>query len=58
MGFGGVGASGMGSYHGKLSYDTFTHYRSIVNKACWIDLPIRYRPYGKFKSKLLRIFLK
>ncbi len=58
MGFGGVGASGMGSYHGKLSFDTFTHYRSIVNKACWIDLPIRYRPYTKSKSKLLRKFLK
>lgn len=58
MPFGGVGASGMGSYHGKKSFDTFTHYRSIVNKANWIDLPIRYRPYTKFKSKLLRKFLK
>lgn len=58
MGFGGVGSSGMGSYHGKKSFDTFTHYRSIVKKANWLDLPIRYRPYSKFKDKLLRIFLK
>lgn len=58
MGFGGVGDSGMGSYHGKKSFDTFTHYRSIVKKATWLDLPIRYRPYSKRKDKLLRIFLK
>ncbi len=58
MGFGGVGASGMGSYHGKKSFDTFTHYRSIVKKATWLDMPIRYRPYTKRKDKMLRIFLK
>lgn len=58
MGFGGVGASGMGSYHGKLSFDTFTHYRSIVKKATWLDLPIRYRPYTSNKDKMLRFFLK
>lgn len=58
MGFGGVGDSGMGSYHGKGSFDTFTHYRSIVKKATWLDIPIRYRPYSKMKDKLLRIFLK
>jgi aldehyde dehydrogenase (NAD+) len=58
MGFGGVGASGMGSYHGKLSFDTFTHYRSIVKKGVWFDLPIRYRPYTPFKNKLLRFFMK
>lgn len=58
LGFGGVGASGMGSYHGKRSFDTFTHYRSIVKKANWIDLPIRYRPYTRTKNRLLRFFLK
>lgn len=58
MGFGGVGDSGMGSYHGRRSFDTFTHYRSIVKKATWLDLPIRYRPYTKNKNKLLRIFMK
>ncbi|MEG0804070.1 MAG: aldehyde dehydrogenase family protein, partial [Pygmaiobacter sp.] len=57
MPFGGVGGSGMGSYHGKASFDTFTHYRSIVKKANWIDLPIRYQPYTESKEKLLRLFL-
>ena len=58
MGFGGVGNSGMGSYHGKKSFDTFTHYRSIVKKANWLDIPIRYRPYSKRNDKLMRFFLK
>ena len=58
MGFGGVGNSGMGSYHGKLSFDTFTHYKSIVRKSTWIDLPMRYLPYSKRNFKLLRFFLK
>lgn len=58
MGFGGVGDSGMGSYHGKKSFDTFTHYRSIVKKANWLDIPIRYRPYSKKRDKFMRFFLK
>ena len=58
MGFGGVGASGMGSYHGKKSFETFSHAKSIVNKSTWMDLPIRYMPYTKGKEKLLRKFLK
>ena len=58
MGFGGVGQSGMGSYHGKAGFDTFTHYKSIVNKANWIDLPMRYQPYTDFKMKLIKMFLK
>lgn len=56
--FGGVGNSGMGSYHGKKSFDTFTHYRSIVKKANWIDLPFRYHPYTKTKDRIIRMFLK
>lgn len=56
--FGGVGHSGMGSYHGKHSFDTFTHKRAIVKKYTWIDLPIRYFPYTDLKMKLLRFFLK
>lgn len=51
MGFGGVGQSGMGSYHGKHSFDTFTHYRSIVRKSTWLDLPFRYRPYSEEKFR-------
>ena len=58
MGFGGVGASGMGSYHGKRSFDTFTHEKSIVKKAGWLDLPMRYPPYTDKHFRLLRKFLK
>ncbi len=58
MGFGGVGNSGMGQYHGKLSFDTFTHYRSIVKKSTWLDLPIRYFPYTAAKTKLIKFFLR
>lgn len=58
MGFGGVGQSGMGSYHGKHSFDTFTHYRSIVRKSTWLDLPFRYRPYSEGKFRMIRRFLK
>ncbi len=58
MGFGGVGESGMGSYHGKAGFDTFTHYKSMVDKKNWIDLPMRYQPYKPFYRKLLNIFLK
>lgn len=58
MGFGGVGDSGMGSYHGKLSFDTFTHYKSIVKKHNFIDLPMRYQPYTDKNFKLLKMFLK
>ena len=58
MGFGGVGESGMGSYHGKKSFDTFSHTKSIVKKYQGVDLPIRYQPYTNGKKKLLRLFLK
>lgn len=58
MPFGGVGESGMGAYHGKAGFDTFTHYKSIVDKKTWLDLPMRYRPYTKFSDRLVRMFLK
>lgn len=59
MGFGGVGESGMGSYHGKEGFNAFSHTKSIVDKKTWIDLPIRYQPYtNKFYQRLLRLFLK
>lgn len=58
MGFGGVGQSGMGSYHGKLSFDTFSHKKSIVKKSNWIDLSVRYQPYTEKSAKTLRKFLK
>lgn len=58
MGFGGVGQSGMGSYHGRKSFETFSHEKSIVKKYNWIDLPVRYQPYTPKKQKLLRFFLR
>lgn len=58
MGFGGVGNSGMGSYHGKKSFTTFSHEKSIVKKYTWMDLPMRYRPYAGWKDKMIRMFLK
>ncbi|MBQ9762001.1 MAG: aldehyde dehydrogenase [Oscillospiraceae bacterium] len=58
MGFGGVGESGMGSYHGKTGFDTFTHYKSIVDKKTWLDLPMRYQPYRKIYQKMIRMFLR
>ena len=51
--FGGVGASGMGAYHGRRSFESFTRRKSIVNEATWIDLPIRFAPFGN-KIRLLR----
>ena len=58
MGFGGVGASGMGSYHGRDSFETFSHRKSVVKKSTLLDLPVRYAPYGPGKDRLLRLFLR
>jgi aldehyde dehydrogenase (NAD+) len=58
MGFGGVGASGMGAYHGKRGFDTFSHHKSIVDKKTWLDLPMRYAPYSNFYEKMIRLFLR
>ena len=59
MGFGGVGESGMGAYHGKIGFDAFSHTKSIVDKKTWMDLPIRYQPYNRgIYGKLLHMFLK
>ena len=58
MPFGGVGHSGMGSYHGKKSFDAFTHEKSIVKKSSSVDLPVRYHPYTEKKLKMLKKFLK
>lgn len=58
MGFGGVGESGMGSYHGKRSFDSFSHEKSIVKKALWPDLSLRYQPYTTRKENMLHRLLK
>ena len=51
--FGGVGASGMGKYHGKAGFDNFTHYKSILKRPFWLDLNFRYPPY-KLELSLLK----
>ena len=59
MGFGGVGESGMGAYHGKTGFDAFSHTKSIVDKKTFMDLPMRYQPYDrKINGKLLKMFLR
>jgi len=55
--FGGVGHSGMGAYHGKYSFDTFSHKKSISKKGTWLDVPLRYAPY-KDKVTILRKLFK
>ena len=56
--FGGVGASGMGSYHGKSSFDTVTHYKSVLKRPMKIDLDFRYHPYSEKKKRLIKWFIK
>ena len=59
MGFGGVGESGMGAYHGKTGFEAFSHTKSIVDKKTWMDLPMRYQPYRKgIYGRLLHLFLR
>ena len=58
MPFGGFGESGMGSYHGKFGFETFSHRKSTLDQKLWLDLPMRYQPYKNFYNKLLRLFLK
>ena len=56
--FGGVGNSGIGSYHGKYNFKTFSHEKSILKKSKSFDIPIIYYPYNKLKLKLSRLFLR
>lgn len=58
MPFGGVGSSGMGSYHAKQGFDTFTHEKSVLRKALWLDIPVRYAPYDDRLTRLLRLLLR
>ncbi len=52
--FGGVGHSGIGSYHGKVGFDTFSHQKSILHKGFWFEPPIKYAPYSPKKLKIIR----
>lgn len=58
MGFGGVGNSGMGAYHGKLTFQTFSHAKSMIRKSQLIDLPMRYQPYRKVFERLIHWILR
>jgi aldehyde dehydrogenase (NAD+) len=56
--FGGVGYSGMGSYHGRNSFTTFTHEKSVLKRSTCIDLSFRYHPYTERKKKIIKFFIK
>ena len=59
LGFGGTGESGIGKYHGKYGFEAFSHTKSIVDKKCWLDLPMRYAPYtNRLYNSLIRLFLR
>ena len=58
MPFGGVGASGMGVYHGKYTFDTFTREKGVLDKSNLIDISLRYHPYTKNKEKIIKKILK
>ena len=58
MGFGGVGNSGMGSYHGKKSFEAFSHEKSITKKYTFLELPLRNQPYKELYYKIIRLCLK
>jgi aldehyde dehydrogenase (NAD+) len=53
MPFGGVGLSGIGNYHGKDGFKTFSHYKSILDKPFWLEFNLKYAPYTKFKKKIM-----
>ncbi len=56
--FGGKGSSGMGAYHGKFTFDTFSHQRGILKKRTWLDIPYRYPPYTEKKLSIIKLFLR
>ena len=56
--FGGVGASGIGAYHSKTGFDTFTHYKSILHKTSWMEPTLKYMPFTKVKKKILKFLLE
>ena len=56
--YGGVGCSGMGKYHGKKSFETFSNMRALINKSTLIDFPIRYPPYTQIKTRILSLLMR
>jgi aldehyde dehydrogenase (NAD+) len=55
--FGGVGSSGIGSYHGRKSFEIFTHYKPVLWKTRWLDIPMRYPPFSIYKQRVVRFLL-
>ena len=58
MPFGGVGASGMGAYHGRRTFDTFVHYKPEMVQSSWLDLPFRYPPFSKMCTAFLDFLIR
>ena len=56
--FGGVGQSGIGNYHGKFGFDTFSHHKSILDKPFWFEPSLKYPPYSKRKKKIFQWLLE
>ena len=56
--YGGIGSSGIGRYHGKKSFETFSNLRSVLVKSNLLDIPIRYPPYSKLKSKIISLLMR
>ena len=54
MPFGGVGESGFGAYHGKYTFDTFTHYKPVMEQSSWLDWPLRYPPFSGICRKIIQ----
>ena len=54
MPFGGVGESGMGAYHGRTSFDTFSHQKSVMRRGTWLDTKFMYPPYTKKKTDMIK----
>lgn len=54
--FGGVGSSGLGRYHGRASFETFSHRKGVLNRGTWFDLPLRYPPYAGKLTRLKQLF--
>ena len=58
MPFGGVGASGMGAYHGRRTFETFSHFKPVMEQSRWFDLPFRYPPFSRLRTALLELLLR
>ena len=56
--YGGVGCSGLGRYHGRKSFETFSNMRSVIEKSNLLDISIRYPPYNKFKEKVISFLMR